>query len=83
MKGILTWVAERERELLAQRTKDGMLRARTAGKEIGRPQKKVEKDTLIKLLAENQPRSKIAKTLGISKATLYKWLREISMNSLP
>lgn len=83
MIGILTWVAERERELLAQRTKDGMLRARTAGKEIGRPQKKVEKDTLIKLLAENQPRSKIAKTLGISKATLYKWLREISMNSLP
>src|SRR5919202_2847346 len=26
--GILTWVAERERDMLVQRTKDGMLRAR-------------------------------------------------------
>ena len=35
MIGILTWVAEREREMLVQRTKDGMTRARASGKEIG------------------------------------------------
>jgi DNA invertase Pin-like site-specific DNA recombinase len=29
------------------------------------------------LLAQNEPRAKIAKTLGISKATLYKGLREL------
>jgi putative DNA-invertase from lambdoid prophage Rac len=81
MIGILTWVAEREREMLVQRTKDGMLRARAAGKGIGRPQRKVDKNTLISLLAENQPRSKIARTLGVSKATLYKWLRETSIKS--
>src|SRR6059058_5291292 len=47
MIGILTWVAEREREMLVQRTKDGMSRARASGKGIGRPPKVLDKDNLI------------------------------------
>jgi DNA invertase Pin-like site-specific DNA recombinase len=78
MIGILTWVAEREREMLVQRTKDGMERARAAGKGIGRPQKMIDKNHLITLLAENHSKSKIAKTLGVSKATLYKELRQLA-----
>jgi putative DNA-invertase from lambdoid prophage Rac len=78
MIGILTWVAEREREMLVQRTKDGMARARATGKAIGRPEKRLDKDYLIKLLSVNTPRSKIAKALGVSKATLYKELRELA-----
>ena len=78
MVGILTWVAEREREMLVQRTKDGMTRARASGKAIGRPQKRLDKDDLIKLLSVNTPRSKIAKALGVSKATLYKELRDLA-----
>ncbi|MDQ3868045.1 MAG: recombinase family protein [Thermoproteota archaeon] len=81
MIGILTWVAEREREMLVQRTKDGMARAKEGGKRIGRPQKKLDKDNLIKLLVDNQPRTKIAKSLGISKATLYKELRQLHFKS--
>jgi putative DNA-invertase from lambdoid prophage Rac len=77
MIGILTWVAEREREMLVQRTKDGMRRAKESGKSIGRPQVLIDKNILIKLLADNAPRSRIAKDLGISKATLYKELRHI------
>ena len=77
MIGILTWVAEREREMLVQRTKDGISRAKSIGKVIGRPKKKLDKDSLIRLLAQNQPRAKIARTLGVSKATLYKGLREL------
>src|ERR671912_1242370 len=65
MIGILTWVAEREREMLIQRTKDGMVRAKMAGKNIGRPKKTLDKDTLIKMLSQNIPRNKIAKNLGI------------------
>src|SRR3982751_6525307 len=81
MIGILTWVAEREREMLVQRTKDGISRAKSVGKIIGRPKKELDKDSLINLLLENQPRVKIAKTMGVSKATLYKWLREISIKN--
>ncbi len=77
MIGILTWAAERERELLVQRTKDGMDRAKAAGKDIGRPEKIIDKDKLINLLAENNSKTKIAKNLGVSKATLYKKLREL------
>jgi putative DNA-invertase from lambdoid prophage Rac len=75
MIGILTWVAEREREMLVQRTKDGLSRAKSVGKIIGRPRKELDKDNLIKLLAQNKPRVKIARELGVSKATLYKELR--------
>ena len=77
MIGILTWVAEREREMLIQRTKDGMIRAKMAGKNIGRPKKTLDKDILIKMLSQNLPRNKIAKNLGISKATLYNQIRMI------
>jgi putative DNA-invertase from lambdoid prophage Rac len=77
MIGILTWAAERERELLVQRTRDGMERARAAGKGIGRPHKTIDKNQLIILLAENNSKTTIAKSLGISKATLYKNLRQL------
>lgn len=79
MISILTWVAEREREMLVQRTKDGMQRARIAGKEIGRPEKVINKDNLISLLSKDMSRAKIAKELGISKATLYKEFRRLDI----
>jgi putative DNA-invertase from lambdoid prophage Rac len=78
MIGILTWVAERERELLVQRTKDGMRRAKESGKGIGRPVKNIDKNTLIQLLAENTPRTRIADALRISKGRLYKELSNIN-----
>lgn len=78
MLGILTWVAEREREMLVQRTKDGMERARAAGRGIGRPPKVLDKDRLITMLAENRSKARIARDLGVSKATLYKELRQMS-----
>ncbi len=76
MIGILTWVAEREREMLVQRTKDGMARAKASGITVGRPKKTVDKDKLIRLLLANTPRTKIAGALGVSRATLYKELRQ-------
>ena len=79
--GILTWVAEREREILIQRTKEGMIRAKISGKMIGRPKKFLDKDSLIKLLSQNMPKRKIAENLGMSKATLYKGIRRMSLNS--
>ena len=78
MIGILTWVAEREREILIQRTRDGMQRARISGKRIGRPMKILDKNLLIKLLSQNIPRNQIAKDLGMSKATLYKQIHNIA-----
>jgi DNA invertase Pin-like site-specific DNA recombinase len=55
-----------------------MERARAAGRGIGRPQKVVDKNRLISMLAENQSKARIARSLGVSKATLYKELRQIA-----
>ena len=79
MLGILTWVAEREREILIQRTKDGLARAKLFGKEIGRPPKELDRNNLIYLLSQNLPKSKIANELGVSKATLYKEFRRLNV----
>jgi DNA invertase Pin-like site-specific DNA recombinase len=77
MIGILTWVAERERDMLVQRTKAGMERAKAVGKGVGRPQKLIDKNQLIVMLAENRSKAKIARDLGVSKNTLYKELRHL------
>jgi putative DNA-invertase from lambdoid prophage Rac len=79
MIGILTWVAERERDMLVQRTKDGMVRAKAVGKGIGRPQKVIDRNELVTLLAEKHSLAKIAKNLGISRGTLYKELNLIKI----
>jgi putative DNA-invertase from lambdoid prophage Rac len=81
MIGILTWVAEREREILIQRTKDGMVRAKQFGKRIGRPKKTLDKDELIVFLSQDVPKRVIAKNLGMSKATLYKEIKRLAVNS--
>ena len=78
MLGILTWVAERERELLVQRTKDGIIRAKSVGKHIGRPRKISNPADLINHLSQNKSKLKIARELGVSKATLYKNLRNLA-----
>ena len=53
-----------------------MERAKAAGKGIGRPQKIIDKDSSISLLAENHSKIRIAKSLGISKHC-YKKLGEL------
>ena len=78
MLGILTWVAERERELLVQRTKDGIVRAKSVGKQIGRPRKVLNTAELITHLSQNKSKLMIARELGVSKATLYKNLKNLT-----
>lgn len=81
MIGILTWVAEREREILIQRTKDGMIRAKQFGKRIGRPKKTLDKNELIIFLSQGVPKHVIAQNLGMSKATLYKEIKRLAVES--
>jgi putative DNA-invertase from lambdoid prophage Rac len=75
--GILTWVAERERELLVERTKAGMERAKAAGKRVGRPSIDWTPEILRYVsdsLLDGRAVDRIARDLKISKATLYEQL---------
>jgi DNA invertase Pin-like site-specific DNA recombinase len=77
---IFAAIAEFEREIIRERTNAGLASARARGRKGGRP-KGLTKESQIKAAAAsalyNQKRSvsDICSTLGISKKTLYKYLR--------
>lgn len=76
--------AEIERNLISQRTKEALKRAKAEGKILGRPQGKKSakvkltgKEDKIKIMLEcNVPKCHIAKYLKVDRNTLYKFIRE-------
>lgn len=79
--GIFAPLAEFERELIRERTQAGLKSARARGCKGGRPkgmsQSAIEKASIAEALYKNGsiPVKKIAEQLGISKTTLYLYLR--------
>ncbi|MEE6180024.1 recombinase family protein [Mycobacterium sp. 050134] len=68
-------VAEFERAIAAERTADGVATARAAGRHPGRPG--LSSDTIVAANALDQagtPRAQIARTLGISRSSVYRCL---------
>ena len=73
---IFTWVAERERELLRQRTREGMLRAKAQGKHVGRPPKRIDMNLVMQLRAKGVSLAAIAKIMGVGYSTLRRRVRQ-------
>lgn len=73
---VLAWAAERERQLLIERTKEGMMRAKLMGKHIGRPRKNIRRRDVERFLRQGVPKASIARILGVSRTTLYERLKE-------
>jgi DNA invertase Pin-like site-specific DNA recombinase len=79
--GIFASLAEFERELIRERTQAGLKSARARGRKGGRPkgitQAAIEKATIAEALYKTGsiPVKTIAEQLGISKTTLYLYLR--------
>jgi len=79
--GIFAALAEFERELIRERTQAGLKSARARGRKGGRPKgmtpAAIEKAAIAEALYKNGsiPVKKIAEQLGISKTTLYLYLR--------
>jgi DNA invertase Pin-like site-specific DNA recombinase len=72
---ILAGVAEFERELIRDRTRAGLARARAQGKTLGRPGIPVDMDRARELRAQGLGYRKIAKELGVSHQTMLLRLR--------
>ena len=73
--------AEIERDLIAERTKEGLAAARAKGRQIGRPKgtlgtsKLTSRETEIQdLLAKTVSKASIAKIMGVSRSTLHHFI---------
>jgi len=73
---VMASLAEMERELTVERTRVGLEAARKLGRKGGRPRKMTNSKTEAarKLLAGGGVPRDMAKNLGVSVATLYRWL---------
>lgn len=73
---VMASLAQMERELTIERTRAGLAAARAAGKKPGR--KRVMTDSKItaakQLLTQGTPAVDVARDLGVSVPTLYRWI---------
>jgi DNA invertase Pin-like site-specific DNA recombinase len=73
---VMASLAQMERELLAERTRAGLAAARSIGRTGGR--KRSMTDSKIasarKLLSSGVPPKEVARNLGVSIPTLYRWV---------
>jgi len=70
---------ELERKMISERTKAGMVRAKLQGKHVGRKPKLSEEDLkrIKELLELGVPKKRVAELLGVSRTTLYRYLKKI------
>lgn len=73
---VMASLAEMERELIVERTRAGLAVARTLGRQGGRRRQMTESkiESAKKLLASGVPPRDVAKNLGVSVPTLYRWV---------
>ncbi len=75
---VLGAVAELERDIIAERVKMGLRRAKKEGKQLGRPRAYIDSEKLHRLHSEGYSHRAIAALLGLSHATVGRVLRESS-----
>lgn len=78
---ILDGLNKFDRELISFRTKQGLQNAKARGRNGGRPSKRSDKNELIQRLYEdNNKIEDIVKETGLSRATVYRAIRDLDSN---
>ena len=73
--GMLGAVAEFERSIIRERQAEGIARAKARGVYKGRTPVPAEKlEAARRLIAQGVPKSRVARDIGISRSSLYKYL---------
>jgi DNA invertase Pin-like site-specific DNA recombinase len=80
MVTVLGGLAEFERSLIKARTDVGIKRAREAGIRFGRPPKltRHQQDHALKMLADGEPQSAVARVLGVDQSTISRLAANIA-----
>lgn len=69
---IIASIAQMERELIAERRDEGIVKAREKGKKFGRPRAEASAEEIIALREQGLSMDAIAKRLAVGRATLYR-----------
>ena len=82
MLNLLGSIAEFERELMLERQREGIAKARAEGKYVGRqPTARRKSDQVRRLRAEGKSANDIVKAVGISRASVFRILAETGSSS--
>ena len=77
---VLGAVAEFERDLLIERTQQGLIRAKAAGKKLGRPQASSTTTAVQRLKAKGMTQTQASEELGVGIATIKRHWNKASVN---
>ncbi|ACK51034.1 Resolvase domain protein [Methylocella silvestris BL2] len=80
MLNLLGSIAQFEREIMLERQREGIAKAKTAGKYLGRkPTAKAKTAEVVRLDAQGHTREAIASQLGIGVASVYRILQAVRL----
>jgi len=80
---IISAVAQLERDIIAERVKAGLRRARKNGKKLGRPKVKVDRDQVKALHSQGYSTRAIAQKLGLTKSTAANLVKIVANTEYP
>ena len=78
---IIAAMAELERNIIVERVRAGLRRARDEGKTLGRPKAKVDEAKLIALRERGLSLRQIACSMGVGKSTVSRALKATSVSA--
>jgi DNA invertase Pin-like site-specific DNA recombinase len=77
MLTVLSGIAEFEREIMLERQREGIAKAKAEGKYQGRkPTARAKSEDVLRMKAEGKGATEIARELGISRASIYRIMED-------
>lgn len=77
MLNLLGSIAQFEREIMLERQREGIAKAKADGKYTGRkPTARAKSEEVLRLVAEGVPAAEVAEKLGIGRASVYRILKD-------
>ena len=90
MTTLFALFAELERDLISERTREGLAKARSSGRKLGRPKGLLgvsrlngKEDDIRRFLERDLSKTAIAKLTGVSRTTLYSFMRTRGLKPSP
>lgn len=82
MLTVLGGIAQFEREIMLERQREGVAKAKAEGKYKGRKPITMDRQReVIRLVMSGMPKASVAKQLGVGEASVYRILRRLTENS--